>query len=83
MTRFFTCISFAPTAAAAAVFVVLSCAGFDCFGAGRNDARSQIEARIDTLTRIDIEYDSKHTDAARLRRDTLALIRAAIASKDE
>ncbi|MGH8144171.1 MAG: hypothetical protein ACREU2_16855 [Steroidobacteraceae bacterium] len=45
--------------------------------------RSLIEARIDLLTGVDTECGSEFTDAARLRRETLALIRSLIAFEDQ
>jgi hypothetical protein len=42
----------------------------------RDDVRSLINAKIDWLTRGDTVHGSEHTDAERLRRDTLALIRS-------
>lgn len=48
----------------------------------RDDARSLINLRIDMLTRSDTGSGA-HTDAAGLKRDTLALIRSAMPLKDE
>jgi hypothetical protein len=47
----------------------------------REDARSLIKDRIDSLTRVDAKRGLELTDAVRLRRETLALIRSLIASK--
>jgi hypothetical protein len=126
LTRTGRCAVYADRAAVG----YLSCAGFDCFGAGqwiteklfagarwtdspeigeqmfaayrywaprfaaaallnaalplvRDDARSIINFKIDMLTRSDTGSGSDDTDAATLRRDTLALIRSAMPLKDE
>jgi hypothetical protein len=49
----------------------------------RDDARSRINCRIEMLARSDIGSGSAYTDAAGLRRDTLALIRSAMPFKDD
>jgi hypothetical protein len=49
----------------------------------RDDARSLINCRIDMLSRGDAGIGSDHTDAASLRRDTLALILSAMPIKHE
>jgi hypothetical protein len=49
----------------------------------RDDARLRINFRIEMLTRTETGSSSDHTDAAGLKRDTLALIRSAMLIKDE
>jgi hypothetical protein len=49
----------------------------------RHNARALIEAKIDSLMRIESAHGPEPTDVARLRRDTLTLIRSAIAFEDE